>query len=237
MIARRFTPLTRRQIDAARPALHVMLNDGAVNEELWRLVDLVEAGPPPLGVLSVGVRELAEECRRRDFDFARLYGQYLDSFLLRVVYCWSNARMGVPEEVALTADEFFRQLLGPDVTERLTPDNSTIVTASGAALVPPNATDQDLRDLRDYWRSTLPPKPRGRPPGTKRPAAPRRGGIDPANALRSFEMHQHGKHWREIATACLPAINLYIDGDLAYGRVKRLIERGRILSEKTRRIN
>ena len=129
--------------------------------------------------------------------------------------------------------------LQPKRHDHFLPDNPFSLTKDGT-LKAPSTTAISMRhfqQIRDYQRSLQPARRRGRPPGAKGPQAPGRRGLDPEKARQAYDMHQDGKHWREIAKALLPEIDLYVDGDIAYGRVRRLIEHHRILSGKVHRIN
>ncbi len=230
----RRTKLGDKQLELLGPALVKALSDEKVQpawedalDAFWPLKDAWDAERLPsdaemasaaskLGPLVETVRETAPDV---DHFFGVYLAEWLQFFLL------GHLGIDLPEDFK------------PKRHARFLPDNPLTRTKDGTVKEYQNATMRHFQQLRDYQRSLQPPKQRGRRPGTKRPKAPGRGGIDSEKAQRACEMDQHGKHWREIATTLLPEIDVYVDGDIAYQRVRRLIERGRILSEKARRIN
>ena len=230
----RRTKLGDKQLELLGPALVKALTDAKVRpawedaldayrpvKDAWdaeRLPSDAEMtfAASKLGPLVETVRETAPDV---DHFFGIYLAEWLQFFLLHAV------GIDLPED------------LKPMRHDRFLPDNPVTLTKDGTIKGHQTATMRHFQQLRDYQRSLQPPKQRGRRPGTKRPKAQGRGGIDPEKALSACEMDQHGKHWREIATTLLPEIDLYVASAIAYGRVSRLIERGRILSEKARRIN
>lgn len=120
------------------------------------------------------------------------------------------------------------------------PGNPYTLDRGGSFVGPPlSSLDTDfmrcMQELRDYNRSLRPAKRRGRPKQPEGPpTVPQPNSLNPALALRAYQMHSDGTPWRAIARVVFPGCNLRdpCEAERIRGRVRRLIYRGNLLADK-----